>query len=41
MINKLWDPRMRSAILAHLASGGVRLDPFVLKTVENLRASPR
>jgi formate dehydrogenase subunit delta len=37
---KFWDPRMRTAIFAHLASGGGGLDPFVLKAVENLRASP-
>jgi formate dehydrogenase subunit delta len=25
---KFWDPRMREAILAHLASGGAGLDPL-------------
>jgi formate dehydrogenase subunit delta len=28
-INKFWDPRMRSAILAHWEAGGEGLDPLV------------
>lgn len=35
-IRKFWDPRMRAAILAHLANGGEGLDPFVLKAVQQL-----
>jgi formate dehydrogenase subunit delta len=34
---KFWDPRMRTAIFAHMASGGAGLDPFVLRAVESLR----
>ncbi len=34
---KFWDPRMRSAIFAHLGSGGAGLDPLVLRAVEALR----
>jgi formate dehydrogenase subunit delta len=34
---KFWDPRMRSAIFAHLESGGRGLDPFVLTAVTTLR----
>jgi formate dehydrogenase subunit delta len=37
-IKKFWDPRMRSAILAHLDSGGAGLDPDVLKAIEALKA---
>jgi formate dehydrogenase subunit delta len=33
---KFWDPRMRKAILAHLADGGAGLDPPVRKAVEHL-----
>jgi formate dehydrogenase subunit delta len=33
---KFWDPRMRVAILAHLAQGGAGLDPPVRKAVETL-----
>jgi len=36
---KFWDPRMRDAILAHLAAGGKGLDPLVRKAVETLPAS--
>jgi len=35
---KFWDPRMRQAILAHLAEGGRGLDPVVQKAVEHLPA---
>jgi formate dehydrogenase subunit delta len=34
---KFWDPRMREAILAHLASGGTGLDPPVLRAVQRLK----
>jgi len=36
-IKKFWDPRMRSAILAHLDAGGEGLAPPVKKAVEMLR----
>jgi formate dehydrogenase subunit delta len=35
---KFWDPRMRKAILAHLAQGGGGLDPPVRKAIETLSA---
>jgi formate dehydrogenase subunit delta len=38
-IKKFWDPRMRSAILAHVDSGGAGLDPDVLKAVEALKTT--
>ena len=33
---KFWDPRMREAIVAHLAGGGAGLDPPVRRAVEHL-----
>lgn len=36
-LKKFWDPRMRKAILAHLAAGGAGLDPIALKAVTVLR----
>lgn len=36
-IRKFWDPRMRSAILAHLEKGGAGLDPDVKEAVTTLR----
>ena len=36
-LEKFWDPRMRAAIVAHAASGGGGLDPFVLKAVKGLK----
>jgi formate dehydrogenase subunit delta len=35
---KFWDPRMRKAIVAHLADGGGGLDPAVRKAVASLSA---
>jgi len=35
---KFWDPRMRKAIVAHLAEGGAGLDPSVRQAVDSLRA---
>jgi formate dehydrogenase subunit delta len=32
-IKKFWDPRMRSAILAHLEKGGAGLDPDVKEAI--------
>ena len=34
---KFWDPRMRAGIVAHVASGGAGLDPFVLRAVKSLK----
>ena len=36
-INKFWEPRMRSAILAHWESGGQGLDPIVLNAMRSVR----
>jgi formate dehydrogenase subunit delta len=35
---KFWDPRMRKAIVAHLADGGSGLDAAVRKAVASLSA---
>jgi formate dehydrogenase subunit delta len=35
---KFWDPRMRSAIAAHVAAGGTGLDPIALRAVGSLMA---
>jgi formate dehydrogenase subunit delta len=37
-LTKFWDPRMRSAILAHLNAGGAGLDPPVREAVLTLRS---
>ncbi len=39
-IRKFWDPRMRSAILAHLAAGGAGLDPVPLRRRGNAQERP-
>jgi len=39
-LKKFWEPRMRSAILAHLDAGGEGLAPDVRAAVEALKASP-
>ncbi|MBN9586194.1 MAG: formate dehydrogenase subunit delta [Afipia sp.] len=36
-IKKFWDPRMRTAILAHLDNGGAGLDPDVKDAVMTLK----
>jgi formate dehydrogenase subunit delta len=36
-IRKFWDPRMKSAIFAHLDAGGAGLDPPVRDAIEALR----
>jgi formate dehydrogenase subunit delta len=36
-IRKFWDPRMRSAIFAHLDAGGGGLDPDVRAAIESLK----
>ncbi len=35
-IRKFWDPRMRTAIVAHLKAGGAGLDPIVRLALERL-----
>ncbi len=37
-LEKFWDPRMRSAIIDHLARGGAGLDPPVREAVSRLKA---
>ncbi len=37
-IRKFWDPRMRSAIFAHLDSGGAGLEPHVREALARLQA---
>ena len=36
-INKFWDPRMRSALIQHLAAGGEGLDPTIVKTKDLIK----
>jgi formate dehydrogenase subunit delta len=36
-INKFWEPRMRSAILAHWENGGQGLDPIVLNAMNSVK----
>jgi formate dehydrogenase subunit delta len=36
-IRKFWDPRMRSAIVAHLERGGAGLDPDVRDAIATLK----
>ena len=38
-IRKFWNPRMRTAIIAHLAEGGAGLEPNVRAALEKLQAS--
>jgi formate dehydrogenase subunit delta len=35
-IQKFWDPRMRTAIIAHLKAGGAGLDPVARAAIECL-----
>jgi formate dehydrogenase subunit delta len=37
-IRSFWDPRMRAAIVAHVAAGGDGLTPPVRQAIELLRA---
>jgi formate dehydrogenase subunit delta len=37
-LKKYWEPRMRKAIIAHLAAGGGGLDPLPRKAVALLEA---
>lgn len=36
-VRAFWDPRMRGALLQHLAEGGAGLDPIALRAAELLR----
>ena len=38
-IRKFWDPRMRTAIFAHLDAGGAGLDPNVRDAIAALKAA--
>ncbi|HLX16707.1 MAG TPA: formate dehydrogenase subunit delta [Bradyrhizobium sp.] len=38
-IRKFWDPRMRSAIFAHLDAGGAGLDTNVRDAIATLKAT--
>ncbi len=38
-IVKNWDPRMRAAIAAHVATGGAGLDPVALAALKSLQAT--
>jgi formate dehydrogenase subunit delta len=38
-IKKFWDPRMRTAIFAHLKAGGAGLDPVARLALEQLAAT--
>jgi formate dehydrogenase subunit delta len=40
-LDDFWDPRMRSAIVAHVATGGEGLDAPVKRAVERLAAEAR
>jgi formate dehydrogenase subunit delta len=37
-IDKFWDPRMRRAILAHVAAGGAGLDPLAKAAIAQVHA---
>jgi len=39
-IRKFWDPRMRAALVAHLAAGGADLSPVARGAAERLRDQP-
>lgn len=36
-LRTFWEPRMRAALLDHLAAGGAGLDPIALRAAELLR----
>jgi formate dehydrogenase subunit delta len=38
-IRKFWDPRMKTAIFAHLDAGGAGLDPPVRDAIASLRSA--
>lgn len=39
-ISRYWDPRMRSQIIGHVATGGVGLSPSALAAVRSLPPPP-
>ena len=39
-IGKFWDPRMKTAIFAHLEAGGSGLQPTVREAIATLRKVP-
>lgn len=39
-LQKFWEPRMRRALLALVASGGQNLDPLVIAAAGRLEKSP-
>jgi formate dehydrogenase subunit delta len=39
-LQRYWDPRMRAAIIAHVAQGGAHLQPTVLAAVKTLPPPP-
>jgi len=36
-LKQFWDPRMRTALVAHVASGGAGLEPLALAAAKNLQ----
>ena len=40
-LKRFWDPRMRKAILEHVAQGGADLQPLPLKAIRALGAVPQ
>ena len=40
-VNSFWDPRMRTAMAAHLAAGGAGLHPLALKALSTGLAPPK
>ena len=40
-IQKFWDPRMRTQILAHLEAGGQGLEPVVRIALERVKAAEK
>ncbi len=40
-IQKFWEPRMRTAIFAHVDAGGAGLDPLVREAIDRLRPPPQ
>lgn len=40
-LRKFWEPRMRAAMIEHVAAGGAGLAPFALKAVQTLADESR
>ena len=38
-LRMFWDPGMRTQLLAHIAAGGVDLDPLVIEAADLIRAA--